>query len=89
MTPSPDALVRAAEVLADGLAAGGRLLVHGAGRAAPDAHHVVVEFMHPVTVGRQALPALVGLADHRPGDVTLGIGYGSMKVRLKPPSIQT
>jgi D-sedoheptulose 7-phosphate isomerase len=34
-----------------------RLLVCGNGGSATDAQHVAVEFMHPITVGRRALPA--------------------------------
>jgi len=37
---------------------GGRLLALGAGTAAADAAHVVVEFVHPVIIGKRALPAL-------------------------------
>lgn len=37
---------------------GGRLLALGAGPAATDARHVTVEFVHPVIVGKRALPAL-------------------------------
>lgn len=61
------------------LAAGGRLLAFGAGCAAMDAAHVVVEFVHPVIVGKRALPA-VRLVDPRrlslfaePTDIALGI----------------
>lgn len=39
-------------------AAGGRLLVFGSGVAATDAEHIAVEFVHPVIVGKRALPAL-------------------------------
>ena len=38
--------------------AGGRLLAFGDGSAATDAEHVSVEFVHPVIVGKRALPAL-------------------------------
>src|ERR687897_1124200 len=38
--------------------AGGRLLAFGNGAAATDAQHVSVEFVHPVIVGKRALPAL-------------------------------
>jgi D-sedoheptulose 7-phosphate isomerase len=38
--------------------AGGRLLAFGNGSAATDAQHVSVEFVHPVIVGKRALPAL-------------------------------
>ena len=37
---------------------GRKLLVCGNGGSATDAQHVAVEFMHPVTVGRKALPAI-------------------------------
>ncbi|HEX4247086.1 MAG TPA: phosphoheptose isomerase [Pseudonocardia sp.] len=36
---------------------GGRLVVFGSGGAGCDAAHVVVEFVHPVIVGKRALPA--------------------------------
>ena len=39
-------------------ARGGRLVAFGAGGAATDAQHVSVEFVHPVIVGKRALPAL-------------------------------
>ncbi len=38
--------------------AGGRLLAFGNGSWATDAQHVSVEFVHPVIVGKRALPAL-------------------------------
>ncbi|HET7720250.1 MAG TPA: SIS domain-containing protein, partial [Acidimicrobiales bacterium] len=37
---------------------GGKLIVFGNGSAATDAAHVAVEFVHPVVVGKRALPAL-------------------------------
>jgi D-sedoheptulose 7-phosphate isomerase len=37
---------------------GGRLLAFGSGAAVSDAQHIVVEFVHPVLAGKQALPAL-------------------------------
>src|SRR3984893_2394843 len=37
---------------------GGRLLAFGNGALATDAQHVSVEFVHPVIVGKRALPAL-------------------------------
>jgi len=51
---------------------GGRLVVFGSGGAAADAQHIAVEFVHPVIVGKRALPAfsltndvptLTGVAD--------------------------
>jgi D-sedoheptulose 7-phosphate isomerase len=38
--------------------AGGRLLVFGNGGMTTDAQHIAVEFVHPVLVGKKALPAL-------------------------------
>ena len=37
---------------------GGRLMSFGNGSAATDAQHISVEFVHPVIVGKRALPAL-------------------------------
>jgi D-sedoheptulose 7-phosphate isomerase len=45
--------------MAERFVRGGRLLAFGAGPAAlSDARHVAVEFVHPVIVGKRALPAL-------------------------------
>jgi D-sedoheptulose 7-phosphate isomerase len=37
---------------------GGKVLVFGMGAAATDAQHIAVEFVHPVIVGKRALPAM-------------------------------
>ncbi|HEX6524762.1 MAG TPA: SIS domain-containing protein [Streptosporangiaceae bacterium] len=37
---------------------GGKLIVFGAGGSSTDAQHVAVEFVHPVIVGKRALPAI-------------------------------
>jgi len=37
---------------------GGRLMAFGAGNAVTDAQHVSVEFVHPILVGKRALPAI-------------------------------
>jgi D-sedoheptulose 7-phosphate isomerase len=37
---------------------GGKLLVFGTGGPSTDAQHVAVEFVHPVIVGKRALPAI-------------------------------
>src|SRR5580692_6357328 len=42
---------------------GGKLVVFGAGPSCPDGQHVAVEFMHPVIVGKRALPAISLTAD--------------------------
>lgn len=42
---------------------GGRLLVFGNGGSAADAGHIAVEFVHPVIVGKRALPAMSLVSD--------------------------
>lgn len=44
--------------MAERFLAGGRLLAFGRGAYSTDAQHVSVEFVHPVIVGKRALPAL-------------------------------
>src|SRR5215467_13339622 len=51
-------LARACEEMSARFLRGGRLLAFGRGAAATDAQHVAVEFVHPVIVGKRALPAL-------------------------------
>lgn len=63
---------------------GHRLLVFGVGAQWSDALHVSVEFVHPVIVGKRALPALALQGDlpaqirtlGEPGDTALGIFAG-------------
>jgi D-sedoheptulose 7-phosphate isomerase len=52
------AIVDAAFAMAVRFARGGKLLTFGVGPASADAQHVAVEFVHPVIVGKRALPAL-------------------------------
>jgi len=54
-------LALACRDMADRFLNGGRLLAFGQGPYATDAQHVSVEFVHPVIVGKRALPA-IGLA---------------------------
>ncbi|MGZ8751065.1 MAG: phosphoheptose isomerase [Pseudonocardia sp.] len=75
---APD-LAQACHAMAGRFARGGRLLAFGSGCAAADAAHVVVEFAHPVIVGKRALPAMrladpgtVGLFG-APDDIAMGI----------------
>jgi D-sedoheptulose 7-phosphate isomerase len=52
-------IARLCRLLAERFVAGGRLLaVGGSPQAWSDAHHVAVEFVHPVIVGKRALPAV-------------------------------
>ena len=51
-------LASACREMAERFLRGGRLLAFGRGPYATDAQHVSVEFVHPVIVGKRALPAL-------------------------------
>jgi D-sedoheptulose 7-phosphate isomerase len=51
-------LAHASREMSDRFLRGGRLLAFGRGPYATDAQHVSVEFVHPVIVGKRALPAL-------------------------------
>ena len=51
-------LALASRDMADRFLRGGRLLAFGRGPYATDAQHVSVEFVHPVIVGKRALPAM-------------------------------
>jgi D-sedoheptulose 7-phosphate isomerase len=50
-------VVAAAQALASVYARGGRLYTMGNGGSSCDSAHIAVEFQHPVTAGRPALPA--------------------------------
>ncbi|MEP6966620.1 MAG: SIS domain-containing protein [Pseudomonadota bacterium] len=58
-----EGLVAAARAIADIYRGGGRLFSMGNGGSSCDAAHVAVEFSHPVTAGRPALPAVNLVAD--------------------------
>jgi D-sedoheptulose 7-phosphate isomerase len=58
-----DTLVAAARTLADVYRNHGQLFSMGNGGSSCDASHVAVEFVHPVTAGRPALPATNLVAD--------------------------
>ena len=51
-------LLLAARYIADAYRQSGKLLTAGNGGSSCDAAHLAVEFMHPVTTGRKALPAV-------------------------------
>ncbi|MFL6052781.1 MAG: SIS domain-containing protein [Actinoallomurus sp.] len=51
-------VARACQDMAVRFHRGGKLIAFGNGGAGTDAAHVAVEFMHPVIVGKRALPAL-------------------------------
>lgn len=78
-----DAVAHTCRDMAKRFHRGGRLLVFGSGGARSDAYHVSVEFVHPVLVGKRALPALVVEGEPavrlpvvgRPEDIALGIRH--------------
>ncbi|HVT40968.1 MAG TPA: SIS domain-containing protein [Gemmatimonadaceae bacterium] len=84
-----DAIARACHAMADRFQQGGRLFVCGDGAQRSDVAHAVVEFVHPVIVGKRALPALPlpdirgGAALHtlatlgRPGDLLMMLCDGA------------
>ncbi len=53
-----ESIIAASLQLAKAFHRGHKLLICGNGGSATDAQHVAVEFMHPITVGRKALPAI-------------------------------
>src|SRR3990172_3537241 len=53
-----DLILQTALAIAKSYNDGNKLLVCGNGGSATDAQHVAVEFMHPIIVGRKALPAI-------------------------------
>jgi D-sedoheptulose 7-phosphate isomerase len=73
-------LAAVSEEMAERFLRGGRLLAFGRGACATDAQHVSVEFVHPVIVGKRALPALDLSAQFalwldalvRPDDIVMG-----------------
>lgn len=72
-----DRLAVACRDMSERFLRGGRLLAFGRGPYATDAQHVSVEFVHPVIVGKRALPAL-----------DLSMLYGpSLDVLVRPEDI--
>src|SRR5208282_3676939 len=75
-------LAEACRQMSDRFLRGGRLLAFGRGPYATDAQHVSVEFVHPVIVGKRALPALAlsilfrpwMQSILRPQDIVMGFG---------------
>jgi D-sedoheptulose 7-phosphate isomerase len=75
-------LALACREMSDRFLRGGRLLAFGRGSYATDAQHVSVEFVHPIIVGKRALPALdLSIlpgpwmeAILKPDDIVMGFG---------------
>jgi D-sedoheptulose 7-phosphate isomerase len=72
LAASADAIAKACHAMAERFNRGGRLFTFGNGGAATDAQHIAVEFVHPVIVGKRALPAL-----SLTGDVATLTGVGA------------
>ena len=53
-----DAIAHACHAMAERFQHGGRMFVCGDGPQRSDVAHVVVEFVHPVVIGKRALPTL-------------------------------
>jgi D-sedoheptulose 7-phosphate isomerase len=88
-----DRIARLCHRMAERFARGGRLVALGAGGAdRSDVRHVAVEFVHPVIVGKRALPA-IGLSDEggpldaqvrlvaEPDDIAIAFGAGAAVAR--------
>jgi D-sedoheptulose 7-phosphate isomerase len=75
-------LAHACHEMSERFLRGGRLIAFGRGPYATDAQHVSVEFVHPVIVGKRALPALDLSLDFgpwldalvQPDDMIMGFG---------------
>ena len=92
-------LAELCHLMAERFARGGRLLALGCSpQARSDARHVAVEFVHPVIVGKRALPA-IGLAGEggslvrqveliaEPDDIVIGFGEDSVREFDDPTAV--
>jgi D-sedoheptulose 7-phosphate isomerase len=68
-------LARLCRLLSERFLAGGRLVALGRSPVArSDARHVAVEFVHPVIVGKRALPAIAVTAESGPAELIVAPG---------------
>ena len=84
-----DDVIACAHVIADSYRGGGRLYSMGNGGSSCDAAHIAVEFQHPVTAGRPALPAQ-NLAQDMAMISAVGndVGFGEVFARQMPGLIR-
>jgi D-sedoheptulose 7-phosphate isomerase len=87
-----DRLARFCHLMAERFARGGRLIAIGSTAAArTDVRHVAVEFVHPVIVGKRALPAIGLVGDRqeltrqlelhaRPDDIVITFGSDAVSI---------
>ena len=81
--PRADELARLCHRMAERFARRGRLLAVGVSPAAlSDVRHVAVEFVHPVIVGKRALPAVGLVGNSAPVDVELALRKKPRAVHL-------
>lgn len=86
-------IARACHAIARSFSRGGILIPFGTGAAATDAAHAAVEFMHPIVVGKRALPALAptnapdpkgtGSALCGGDDIALVLAHGGIDAELR------
>lgn len=76
-------VVAAAKAIADVYRRNGRLFAMGNGGSSCDAAHIAVEFLHPITTGRPALPA-VNLAEDVAMLTAVGNDVGFDHIFVRP-----
>ncbi|MEO8520303.1 MAG: SIS domain-containing protein [Acidobacteriota bacterium] len=77
-------LAEACREMSERFLKGGRLLAFGRGSYVTDAQHVSVEFVHPVIVGKRALPALDVSVDYRAW-LEVGLSADDIAMGFGPP----
>jgi D-sedoheptulose 7-phosphate isomerase len=86
-------LARACHEMALRFSRGGKLIAFGTGGGAADAAHLAVEFVHPVVVGKRALPAIPLANDTtfaaqlrllgRETDIAVGVAAGPDRAKTR------
>jgi D-sedoheptulose 7-phosphate isomerase len=87
LTAEAERIARLCHRMAERFAAGGRLVAFGASpQARSDVRHVAVEFVHPVIVGKRALPALGLAGEGGPiaAQVELAVEPGDIVMAFEP-----
>src|SRR5215210_2182388 len=82
-TAEAERIARLCHRMAERFARGGRLIALGRSPAArSDARHVAVEFVHPVIVGKRALPAIGVAGEGGPLDAQVALLAGREDILL-------
>jgi D-sedoheptulose 7-phosphate isomerase len=99
--PNAEALARCCHRMAERFARGGRLIALGSTpQDRSDARHVAVEFVHPVIVGKRALPAIALSPEGgelprqveqlvKPDDIVVGFGDNDRERRVESALLAT